>query len=136
MRHGFNNYGEKTATQKAKHKQTAYGLREPTRKKMKSINPPYVHTPLQWSFHEAQKATPGGTVKSYLLYTLLFSFSSQMAFQTIILINIPDVCFENLFIEEKNLPLHAKPQFVHIKHCGISAAAHVHTFCSMSSAVW
>lgn len=52
----------------------------PGKKKLKSINPLYPQTPLQWSF---QRASPGGTVKSSLLYTLHISSSSQTAFQSI-----------------------------------------------------
>lgn len=55
----------------------------PPRKKLKSINPLYPQTPLQWSVHNAQRASLGGRVKSSLLYTLHISSSSQMAFQSI-----------------------------------------------------
>lgn len=55
----------------------------PPGKKHKSINPLYTQTPLRWSFHDAQRASPGGTVKSYLLYTLHISSGSQTPFQTI-----------------------------------------------------
>lgn len=51
----------------------------PPGKKHKSINPLYTQTPLRWSFHNAQRASLGGTVKSYPLYTLHISSSSQTA---------------------------------------------------------
>lgn len=108
----------------------------PPGKKQKSINPLYTQTPLRWSFHNAQRAFSWWDSEKFSAVHATHFLRLSSGFPDN-LEKIPDVCFDNLVMKrEKNTPHHAMSRFTPAKHCGISAAANVRTFCSMSSAVW
>lgn len=106
----------------------------PPRKKLKSINPLYPQTPLEcpqcpesFSRWESEKFS---AVHATHFLQLSNGFPEHLE-------NIPDVCFDNLFMKgETNTRTMQYLSLLMQSIVRYLQQANVRTFCSMSSAVW